>query len=303
MRVKGFKPRRFGAQAGRKTKKQGPRQRPVLNKTITKVVKRVLKGNAESKMAIWYGNNLGMDGTGLWADRGYSLQNQFINNTPSDLKRLVPFVLPGTDDNQRVGNAIQPTSIRVDGTVKVIVGNLDARIPTDIIAVIYLLEHKVYKSYTSLRPGFTSAAPPLPPGNDFNQLLLNGEETTRSFWGDQWAAWAPVNPHYYRLLGKKLVRLRYAGKSGSTDNLISVANSHDYRGSFSVTLGQKHLPKTLKYPELLTSGGGIPPGPNDPLNFAPFFAVGYFEADGSYSPTPSAKIELAYSSTLRYKDM
>jgi len=203
---------------------------------------------------------------------------------------MLPFVVTGANENQRVGDRIQPQSLTVQGTVKIELDNiLTNQTPMDLFAVIYVLEHAVFKSYTSLIAG-----------NDFTQLLKTGENTTARFNGDVWSSQMPVADQYYRLLKKKVVRLRYAGVTilSGTATDQSIANSHDYLGKFSLSLSKKSLPTAFKYPESSTVAGA-----NDPLNSAPFFAMGFYWADGSTTNTPQVYIEQQYVSVLRYKDL
>ena len=273
----------------RAAKKTPARARPTT--AITRAVTSVLNRKAETKMAIYYSSNSGFAGDGLYANRSWSPQNQWISVTSSDLKRMIPFVQPGNAENQRIGDQVTPLSLVTHGTVKLTLGNLAAQLPDDIFVVMYVLEHVTFKSYSSLIAG-----------NNFTQLLKTGENTTARFDGDVWSSQIPVADQYYRLLKKKIIRLRYAGITPSgptpTEVQLSVANSHDYRASFSLTLGQKNLPAKYKYPENATVAGSA-----DPLNSAPFFAMGFFWASGAVSPTATVLMEQQYVSMLKYKDI
>jgi hypothetical protein len=204
---------------------------------------------------------------------------------------MIPFVQPGTAENQRIGDQITPMSLVTHGTVKLTLSNLSAALPDDIFVVIYALEHVTFKSYTSLIAG-----------NNFTQLLKTGENTTALFDGDVWTSQIPVADQYYRLLKKKVLRLRYAGITPSapspTEVQLSIANSHDYQAKFNFTLGQKQLPAKYKYPENATVAGSA-----DPLNSAPFFAMGFYWADGRTSATATVLCEQQYVSILKFKDI
>ena len=261
-----------------------------LKRVIHKVVKQDLKKAAETKMAVYYSSNAGFAGDGTYGNRSWSLQNQYISNTVTDLKRMLPFVVEGTADNQRIGDRIAPISLTLHGTVKVRLQETSSWIPQDLFAVIYVLEHVTFKSYTSLILG-----------NDFNQLLKTGQNATLGFLGEVWHSQMPVADMYYRVMKKKIVRLRYAGAASvgtaPPAALVSIANSHDYLAKFSLGLSHKHLPK-FKYPDSPTATGV-----NDPVNTAPFFCIGFYWADGSvYAPAQSL-IEQQYVSVLRYKDV
>ena len=281
-----------------------PRRRPGLkarpSRALTVAVTKVLNRNAESKQAMFFGNPNTFPQDGSFANRGYSVQNQFISSTAGDMKWLLPNVVQGNADNQRIGDQITPISLRIEGQLKVSASQLTNNYPTDIIAVCYILTHKVFKSYQALTP-----APPVPPattpvgGNDFGQLLKIGENTTTNFTGNWWARFQPVAEQYYTVLAKKVVRLRFAGLYTSGGQSVSVANSHDYIANWSVTLNKHKLPAHLKYPEGNVTGVYA----NSPTNFAPFMCVGYYTADGINSATPAAILESTYVSKLTYKDM
>lgn len=290
-----FVPRRR-APARRAKARRGAKPSKALTTAITKVIGR----KAESKQAMFYGTASVFPQTGAFADRAYSQQNQFISSTTSDMKWLCPNVAAGTGDNQRIGEQITPTSLRIDGVVKVTLAQLTTPAPVDIIAVVYVLTHKVFKTYQALL-----GSPAVPPavgfvgGNDFSQLLKNGENGTTNFTGNWWAAQQPVADQYYNVLAKKVIRLRFAGLYTSGGQSASIANSHDYQANWSVTLTQKQLPAKLKYPEATVTGTYA----NAPTNFAPIMAVGFYFADGSTPATPFGFVESTYVSKLNYKDM
>jgi len=284
-------------------KKKGPRRRarvPKASKALTKVINRVINRKAETKQAMFYGNPNTFPQDGSFANRGFSVQNQFITNVAGDMKWLLPNVTVGTGDYQRIGDQITPMSLRINGLLKVSLANLTGPFPTDIIAVCYILTHKTLKSYQALTP-----CPPVPPattpvgGADLTTLLKNGENATTGFTGNWWAKSQPIADQYYNVLAKKVVRLRYAGLYTSGGQSVSIANSHDYQADWSVTLTQKHMPAHLKYPEGSFTGVYA----NSPTNFAPFMCVGYYVADGANSATPAAILESTYVSRLTFKDM
>lgn len=284
--------------ARRAAKRAARASRP--SKALTMAITKVISRKAESKQAMFYGTNGTFPQTGLFNDRGFSVQNQFISSTTSDLKWLLPNVAEGVADNERIGEQITPTSLRISGLVKVSLTNLTTPAPTDVYAVVYVLTHKVYKSYEALL-----GSPAVPPavgfvgGNNFNQLLKNGENATTNFTGNWWAARQPVADQYYNVIAKKIIRLRFAGLYTSGGQSVSIANSHDYQANWSVTLNKRHLPAHLKYPESTVTGAFN----NAPQNFAPFMCVGYYNADGTNTASPQAIIESTYVSTLNYKDM
>jgi len=272
------------------------------SKTLTQAITKVISRKAETKQAMFYGTAGTFPQTGLFNDRASSQQNQFISSTTSDLKWLLPNVAEGVADNERIGERISPISFRINGRVSVANSLLIASPPQaiDVYAVIYVLTHKVYKSYEAVLG--SPAVPPLVGyvgGNNFNQLLKNGENITTNFSGNYWAAHQPVADQYYNVLAKKIVRLRFAGLYTSSGASVSIANSHDYQANFTINIPKSKLPAHLKYPESTATGAFN----NAPQNYAPFMAVGYYNADGTNTATPQVAIDLSYVTVLNYKDM
>lgn len=284
-------------------KKIGPRlpsgaftkmRKPRTKKTTTAIVKKVVNSMAESKMAIWYNvaDTPGSGTPGTYATSGWSYKNQAINSNVTDIKRLLPQIAIGNDDNQRNGVQISPFSLITRGAVAV---NTQEQLntPNNIYVVIYVLQHVTYKSYAALNSG-----------NDFTQLLNTGENTTVAFAGKQIQKDLLVDRSYYRLLKKKVIPLRYAGltsfAASPTNTVASMANSHRYHANFTLNLSKK-LPAVLKYPEVGN------PNPNDPVNCSIFLCAGFYSMDDLLNTiipvTNSTSMALTYTSALRYKDI
>lgn len=273
-----------------RARRRVPRMPKTQTKAVTAIVKKVMSRNSETKVVNYYSNQAGFAGDGTWAARALSIQNQNISNTVTDLKRLYPFVVQGIADNQRIGESIQPVSLTIQGQVGIRRSLQEGQLPVDIFCVIYVLEHVIYKDYTSLITG-----------NNFSQLLTIGQNNTVSFAGEVWHSQLAVANQFYRLLKKKVIRLRYAGVYGGGNPgtaLLSVANSHDYQAKFNLNFSQKQLPKSLKYPEQ----NGIA-GQNDPTNHAPFFCMGFYYADGEVATGDVDALQQQYTSILKYKDI
>jgi len=299
---------------GKRTKKAGKRSpAKALSKPQRKAVVAIVKGQAETKRAVFYqGYN---DGTtpisgrtqGLRKFRGFSVQNNTITNNNTDIKQLIPYVLQGLDDWSRIGSVIKPLTLTVNGTVRVNVPTYqENRIPTDVKVVIYVLQHMSLKDYDSLWAR-----------NDFNSLLDTDEGTTTYFAGEAQQLNMPLSKHNYKLLHKKVISLRYAGitnTTGSASVVASVANAHTWYADYSINLS-KHLPAKLVYPE--SGGSALNPGTlNSPTNSSIFMCMGCidFAQTGQTSgiandpPTDTnvpvlPYIQQTYVSHMSYKDM
>lgn len=270
--------------------KRAPRATPALTRAITTVINR----KAETKRAVWYS---GLTNDGAFANNAYVAHNPLITSNSTDILRLIPYVKPGTGNNQRIGDRIVPKSLVVNGALKLSDGTINgvnAEFRDDVVVVLYVLQHKTLKSYKSLTAS-----------NDFLQMLSTGEQDTTAFDGTVTASQLPVEDSAYRLLAKKKIRLRYAGAiPGSatgvpTNAVVSVANAHSYYADFSFNLS-KHLPAQFLYPEL---SPGAPPAAdaNDPTNSSIFLCCGFYNMDGQSALTQL--IDIQWSSQLKYKDM
>jgi len=283
---------------------------PTSNSTLTGLIKRVVKGQAETKYTMFYenynpGNSSSRNTLGLYANRGFMVQNKTISTNNTDIKQLIPFVVQGVSDNQRMGSRISPTSLKVRGTIRVSnqdqapvppattpeLGYLKSFTPLDIKVVIYVLQHVSLKDYENLYAS-----------NDFNQLLENGENTTVQFGGQNWHNKLPIAKQYYKLLKKKVVTLRYAGAENATVTSVaySIANSHNYYANYELNLS-KYIPANLKYPENNVTG----PALNTPTNSSIFMCMGFYdqkEYSNGQSFSQLGQLEQTYVSTMTYKD-
>jgi len=277
-------------------KKKGGGFKPKAAKPSTALVRavsQVIARKSETKQAGFYGTAGTYPQTGAYADRNYSTQNSTVTAVAGDVKMLLPYIQQGTEDWQRVGNKIQPTSLKIMGTVKIgqsqtLPPNFS---PTDLFAVQWILTSKTWKSYQALLQ------------LDLTRLLKTQEGSTVAYDGTVWGSRLELAEEDFTQISKRIIRLRYAGivAGGGGTNSSSVANSHDYVYNYTVTLNQKKLPATLLYPE---QGSTVPaPYANQPTNYAPFMIMGFYKADGSALGPPAVLLENTYTTILKYKDM
>lgn len=263
--------------------------------TLTGLIKRVVKGAAETKEVIWYNGPSPSNGT--FAQASYINQNATITNNTTDILRLIPYVAAGTGDNQRIGEKIKPVSLNVKGSVCLLTNSINnqpsntAGFQQDFYVVIYILQHVSLKSYKDLAAQ-----------NDFTQLLKTGENSTVPYNGHVWESQMPVEDAYYKLLKKKKYRLRYGGMKQTTagdppgNQWIAMSNPHSWRAEFNISLS-KHLPANFKYPEANAPAGNQ----NDPTNSSIFMCMGAYQADGTV--LNSTIFQQQYISSLKYKDL
>jgi len=260
---------------------------------LAQAIRKVVNSSSETKQVCWYSGN-GNDGK--YSGNGSIAHNSLITSTATDVLRLIPYIVAGTGDNQRIGEKVSPKSLVVTGTLRLddgVINGVNAESRDDIVVVLYVLQSTTLKSYTAV------AAAPSP--GFFNNLLSTGEGLTVPFVGNATEAQMPVENAYFKLLSKKKIRLRYAGAiPGSasgvpTNAVVSVSNAHSYYADFNFNLS-KHLPAKFTYPEANASALGL----NDPTNSSIFMAVGFYNMDGQNST--SQFIQIQYTSQLKFKD-
>jgi len=280
-------------------KPRNPVQKRVPKKAITKVVKGVLKSQAETKLATFFGGPVAnpsplRNSTGLFGDAQLTAQNQFITDNTTDILKILPDIPQGTGDNTREGRMINPAScsLRCKVTIAPIsTGSTgwNNGIAYDLTMVAYMLQHVSFKTYTALHAQ-----------NDFGQMLDLGQGSTINFNGSFSAANLPIEKGYYRLLAKKTHRLRSSGLSGVPNPAPQMVNQNSHTQCYEWTWNVgKHLPKKLIYPEANVT---VANGANEPLNAAPFWCVGYYNTNGQVSTSPEIFINQEYTTVLRYKD-
>jgi len=277
-----------------------------LNPVQRKQVKAIVKGQGETKMAAWYSggsNPLGIGDRAGWANEPQNAQ--IVSNT-TDIKRLIPVIVTGTGDNQRIGERINPISLVVQGNISLNTTNVLTPLANqDFYAVIYVLQHVSFKTYNSLQSQPVGSPPVQTGGNDFTQLLKTGEGDTCAFTGLAYNAVLPVADQHYKLCVKKVVPLRYAGAQVTPPGNpipggaagVSVANSHNFTARYTFNL-TKHIPKIMRYQDTAVTT----PNPGDPTNSSLFMCVGYYRMD-ELSPGDAALISNSYVSLMKYKDM
>lgn len=300
--------------------KRGNKMSPAkaLSQPQRRAVVAIVNGQSETKRGAFYETY--NDGTvpivgrltGLRSARGFAVQNNAITNNTSDILQLIPYIPQGIDNWQRIGNKIRPSSLIVNGTVRVnTVYALTPQLPTNIRVVIYVLQSVQFKDYDGLLAR-----------NDFTNLLDTDEGTTVAFRGEAQDLNLSVSKQNYKLLQKKVLTLRYGGvtnTTGSNSYAVSVSNSHTWYADYTLNLG-KHLPKVLVYPEEGVVGALPPATLNSPTNSSIFMCMGCIDWNqGGYTngtgavPDPPGDLptrvlvhpylEQTYVSHMGYKDL
>lgn len=218
--------------------------------------------------------------TKYWAKQ--LLQNQILDgaiHTPGmDQIPLVPNLVKGTDDYQRVGRSVIPTKCRVDIVAtfpQVLQGNV---VPStmnnaaELYVAIYILRSKVLKNWETYKNS-----------TEYLALLDNGQGESTPFGYIQSAGgvtpfWTantaylqmPVEQSHFTLLKKKIVKL-VRNTGGMFDGVGTATNSlaSSFKGSF-----------TYRLPKLIYDDSTTVTNPTAfPTNTNVFMAIGYAYAN------------------------
>jgi len=285
----------------KKAKASRPKTKKVakLSSPMRRAVKQLVRGEAETKTASFYqdANNgsITTPATGIFANRGWALQNSVISSNNTDLLQLIPNIQEGTDDWERIGKSIRVVNLNVKGTVRIsfnLLNNIGTP-GTNLNVYMYFLQHVSLKDYDSLRSQ-----------NDFTQLLDNNEGTVVQFLGNALDGFMPVSEQYYKVLTRRKLVLKYGGAvlpGGTLTTPVSVANAHHWSVDYNIDL-TKHIPKRLIYPERNQAVGS---SQFQPTNSSIFMCMGFVD---ELVPNPSASLvrpwlEQTYVSKLSFKDM
>jgi len=282
------------------TKKNRGKKRSQTSKATPRLVtavKSVLNRNLESKYC-----------RETIVSEGSTVFNSTVLGS-ADWYRACPLVSRGSNSNQRIGDKIQPKSLKVNWKFRFDKNDQNTR---DIFVVLYLLTSKSNKDYNTNNNSGALAA-------NFNQYLDNGNDTT-TYFGGTWAdSQKPINRENFTLLSKKVINLikptGLANGSGvvgpalldTSGNVVRdlsgapvylaagsdgmYAHERSVRAQYSYTF--KSLPKDFLYSDVSLSR---------PSNFAPVWAVGYYYADGSSPDTAAGLLYAACETHLYYKD-
>jgi len=281
------------------------RKKPSIKtrKGVTKLVKKVIDSKAETKMVCFFNGSTQAtaplaNSTGLYTDASPVSHNPVITSNPTDILKIIPDIDQGVGDNQRSGKSVTPVGATLRCKVMLSptsTGGSGWQAPSanayDLTFVAYLLSSVTFKTYRTLYVD-----------NDFGKMLSIGDGTTTFFDGSFSSANLPVEKGYYRV--HKVVRknLRSSGVFNSTGGAVlnpTNNNSHPLCHEWTWNY-KKYLPKKLTYPEDTVTAAN---GGNEPLNSSLFWAIGYYQTDGSDANLSGINVQIEYTSILRYKDM
>jgi len=258
---------------------------------LAKRVKQILKGTEETK----YVTETILDGR----SGSYVNFNSQINSA-ADWYRVIPQLPQGASGTADVswvrdGSDVSVMSQKIHWEFRF--GTTDHQ-TRDIYVVLYVVQPVSQKAYGTSAINGTMGA--------YNQFLTLGAQGTPSianqggFTGVPIDSWRPIYRPHFRLLMKKIFKL---SRPSGDANGAGVVGQYDGSGvgmyssgniSKRVSWTNKHIPKVLKYNE----GANI----TTPTNSAPYWAAGYYYADGTAADTTGGLLNVTCFTEMSYKD-
>jgi len=227
---------------------------------IAKVVKRVLQRNLETKVCS--------------RELSFTLFNSAITST-GEIFQLLPQVVKGLNQNERVGDSITPKRLEVMGIISY---NANTQQPAEaILARLFAFQDKHYRSYDAQA------------NVSMNLIDFGGSPTL--YDGTLIRSIAPVNKDRYNwYLNKSYKFMKPVGFT----NLIANGVTAPFNSCrmFKLVFTQKRMPAKLTYST----------GNNNPDTFAPYMALGYAYQQNNAPDVTDTQIGMSFVSTLYYND-
>lgn len=199
--------------------------------------------------------------------------------SPSEQYSLLPPLVQGVDSNQRIGDKVRPTSLRIDMYI-----TANGLLTTSMLqrVRIFMLEDRTLKNFISL-----TASPVATQLLDFGGFL-------GGFSGLPNTDLIRVNQRRYKVIRDKSITL--CKGTGLTPGTGGLGGTQTFVGT------QQYHKMSVKIPTPATLHYANPSDPY-PTNFAPFLLVGYTQPDGDVAPDVGVqKIAVQFSSHLDYED-
>lgn len=200
--------------------------------------------------------------------------------SPSEQYSLLPTVVQGVDSNQRVGDKIRPTSLRVEIYI-----TCNGSLTTSMLnrVRLFMLEDRTLKSWVSL-----TSSPVATQLLDFGGFL-------GGFSGLPNTDLIRVNQRRYKVIKDKSITL-------SKGTGVTPSGTSGINGTQTFVGTQQYHKMVVRIPTPAVLHYSNPSDPY-PTNFAPFLLVGYSQPDGDTNPDQNVqKIAVQFSSHLDYED-
>lgn len=241
------------------------------SKSLTKAVQSIIHKNAESKSAFHSADSVSF--------------NSAINTT-GDMQRVLPNVIVGTAENQRIGEQIRAQTLNIKGHF--ILSTANNSIPNARIAVRMMV----------VQPKNLSAYPDVSANTDWMQQLLRKGGSNVAFTGVISDLYASVNTDqitcYYDKVSYITMPFLYTSTLGVPTDGFSVTQWDLSKATKFFSISLKVRNKLLKYDKNYN--------PNQPTSYSPILVLGYSHLDGSTPDVLTTQVIMSYNSELMYED-
>lgn len=236
---------------------------------VKSYVNRVIRRNEETKFST---NQYGLTSF-----------NSGISSS-GDLITVLPQIVVGTGQNNRIGNKIRPVRLEITGYViyyAAAIGTYnDARM---LGARLFLFQDKTSKSYSNSI-------------NNYQLLNLGGSSANFTGTALNWVS--PNNSQQFKFYADR--KMKICKPFGLTNN-TTPSSTNAITGMdpsmfhpFKIVLTEKDLPAVLIYDQ--TDDLAYP------VNFSPYMALGYADLMNAAADTTTSQISMEFNATLYYKD-
>jgi len=207
-------------------------------------------------------------------------------NSVSDLITILPQVVVGTGQNNRIGNKIRPVRLEITGYVMYYCPDTTAASSQDARMIggrLFCFQDKTSKAYSN---------------SISNYQLLNLGGSSNNFTGTALNWVSPHNNAQFKFFAdRKLIFMKPFGYTNNTTpsstNAITGMDKSLFQ-PFKIVLTQKDLPAVFQYDQ--TDDLAYP------VNFSPYIALGYCDLTNVSPDTVQSKLAMEFNATLYYKD-
>lgn len=209
-----------------------------------------------------------------------SLPNTAFNSGISSFNELyavIPALASGPGQTGRIGESVSPQKIVIRGYINYRANTQQSA--NEIIARLFCFQDKSVRSFDQRANVSVDLLDNGGSGSQFNGTLANMCSPHNN---DQMTFFADKRHTFFKPFG-------FTNNGVLTTAITSMNASLVY--FFTITLTKKHLPAVFKYD-----------GSDYPTNFCPWIALGYASAQDDAPDTVNTQINMAYTSTLYYKD-
>lgn len=252
----------------RRPRRRGPKRAGgrFKSKAFTKAVQKIIHKNVESKQAF------------------HSLATTSYNsgiNATGDAPRVVPTILQGTAEDNRIGEQITAQSLKVKGAIvyNPSTGQYGTYANSRIAVRLMIVQPRQYSNLDDVQANIATWC---------NTLLKKGSNSV-AFTGILSDLWAPINSDAIIKYYDRLFYMSAPYQQTAVGSTL-MGNSTKF---FNISLKLRN--KILKYNSLVASG-------QQPTNYAPVVLLGYAHLDGSSPDTLSTAVQMTYDTMLTFED-